>query len=114
MAGYSCWRSLCRLAGIIKLIKRLMCSRYFRVYGQVQGVAYHYYTTQRAQQLNIKGECRNLDDGSVEVYAYGSQQSLAVLEQWLNSGSPSAVVTKVMSKELSASAKNMKDFKIVG
>ncbi len=64
-----------------------------KVYGQVQGVGYRFFTEDRAILYGITGYVKNLPDGSVEVYAEGDR---AVLEQFLNElkqGPPAARVT---------------------
>lgn len=63
------------------------CVKY-RIYGRVQGVGFRYSTWREAKQLALTGYARNLDDGSVEVLACGSQEQLEKLLNWLNAGGP--------------------------
>jgi acylphosphatase len=44
--------------------------------GRVQGVGYRYYVLDCAQQAHVTGYVRNMADGSVEVIAEGSEESL--------------------------------------
>jgi acylphosphatase len=55
-------------------------ARLYRVRGRVQGVGYRYFVQRAAAGLGISGYARNLDDGSVEVYATGSPEALDKLE----------------------------------
>jgi len=65
------------------------------VHGRVQGVSFRYYTRQQAQQLDVTGYVRNRWDGTVEVVAEGSRQSVDQLLSWLHRGPSMAFVEKV-------------------
>jgi len=47
-----------------------------RVTGMVQGVGYRAYVKMMAQRLGVKGQVRNLDDGSVEIIAVADEVRL--------------------------------------
>jgi acylphosphatase len=49
---------------------------YMLVHGIVQGVGYRAYVKGQADKFSIKGYAKNLDDGSVEVFAIGSDDSI--------------------------------------
>lgn len=51
--------------------------------GKVQGVGFRALTRRHAMILGIKGTVRNLEDGTVEIYAQGSKQQLEKLIQIL-------------------------------
>lgn len=51
--------------------------------GKVQGVGFRWSTRRKASKLNIKGHAKNLADGTVEVIAYGENQNINKLKQWL-------------------------------
>jgi acylphosphatase len=51
----------------------MQMARRYLVHGRVQGVGYRYFVQYAANSLGMKGWVRNRDDGSVEVYAIGSQ-----------------------------------------
>ena len=63
----------------------MRASRFF-VRGRVQGVGFRYFAQRAAIQLGLTGYVRNLDDGSVEVYAVGSAEKLAELAGYLRKG----------------------------
>lgn len=69
-----------------------------KVFGDVQGVGFRYYTRDEARRLNIKGYVKNVFDGSVEVFAEGDEDNLQKLLDWLHIGPPSASVFKVECK----------------
>lgn len=54
-------------------------ARLYRVRGRVQGVGFRYFVEQSAQSLGVRGWVRNVDDGSVEVYAAGTLAQLSEL-----------------------------------
>jgi acylphosphatase len=67
----------------------------FVVQGRVQGVGYRYFVLRQADALGVAGFARNLDDGSVEVVAEGSDASLGDLESRLREGPAFAGVASV-------------------
>ena len=67
--------------------------------GRVQGVFYRAATSERAQELNVRGWVRNLADGRVELVAYGGPEAVERLVQWLWQGSPNSCVTSVTLEE---------------
>jgi acylphosphatase len=70
-------------------------SRKFRIQGRVQGVWFRESTRRQAERLGISGHAVNRPDGSVEVLAHGSPESLDQLAKWLHDGPPLARVTSV-------------------
>ncbi len=72
------------------------------VSGRVQGVFFRAFTRDIARQLGLKGFCRNLDGGNVEVVAEGSEIDLKKLLAKLNEGPPASHVEKVEIEWLEA------------
>jgi acylphosphatase len=72
-------------------------SRGFRVVGRVQGVGFRQWTRRTAERLGLSGTVRNLPDGSVEVWATGSNAALHELESALRKGPLAARVDRVES-----------------
>jgi acylphosphatase len=54
-------------------------ARRWFVRGRVQGVGFRWFVLREAEALRLTGYARNLEDGRVEVYAVGSEQSLSEL-----------------------------------
>lgn len=50
-----------------------------RFFGRVQGVGFRFSTAQAAKHLGLTGTVKNLEDGSVELVAQGSQDKLDAL-----------------------------------
>ncbi len=65
------------------------------VRGRVQGVGFRHFVWSRATGLGIEGVVRNLDDGGVEIEAWGEPAQLEELVELARSGPPSARVTDV-------------------
>jgi acylphosphatase len=61
-------------------------ARRYIVRGRVQGVGYRYFVERIAGELGLDGYARNLDDGSVEVYAVGPPGAIAELSGCLWKG----------------------------
>lgn len=74
-------------------------ARLYRVRGQVQGVGFRYFVERAAHALGVNGYVRNLDDGSVEVYASGNADQLAELAGHLWKGPRWAEVRGVDESE---------------
>lgn len=69
------------------------------VRGRVQGVGFRYFAQKSASGLGLTGYVRNLDDGSVEVYAAGSADKLSDLAGMLHQGPRWADVRGVEEQE---------------
>jgi acylphosphatase len=54
-------------------------AKLYRVRGRVQGVGFRYFVEHSAKALGVRGWVRNLDDGTVEVYASGTTAQLSDL-----------------------------------
>jgi acylphosphatase len=78
-----------------------MIARRCYVSGRVQGVFYRASTRQRAAELGLECEARNLPDGRVEVLVSGEPAAVQALIDWLHVGPPAAHVTgvEVLEKE---------------
>lgn len=63
-----------------------MPARHFLITGHVQGVWYREQAKELAKKLKITGWIRNVEDGSVEVFAEGMDRNLAEFEQWCRTG----------------------------
>ncbi len=61
-------------------------ARLYRVRGQVQGVGFRYFVERSATAIGLRGWVRNVDDGSVEVYALGTESQLSELAGFLWKG----------------------------
>ena len=70
-------------------------TRRYVVRGRVQGVGYRWFVSREAERLGVRGFARNLGDGSVEVIAHGSDESLRSLEDALQKGPSYARVSGV-------------------
>ena len=62
------------------------------LHGRVQGVGFRWWTCSQARRLDLRGTVRNLPDGSVEVHAAGTEESLDVFLVALRTGPPGARV----------------------
>lgn len=73
----------------------------YKITGRVQGVFFRATTKDHADALGINGWVRNCPDGSVEVFAEGTQQQLNRFEAWLHRGPPAARVEAVREQQAS-------------
>jgi acylphosphatase len=63
------------------------------VHGRVHGVYFRTSTQAKALQLSLTGWVRNLPNGTVEVHAEGSRNSIDKLIKWCQKGPPLAKVS---------------------
>ena len=70
------------------------------VSGKVQGVFYRQSTKEKARELGVKGEVRNLEDGDVNIIATGTDEQLDKLISWCQQGPPRAEVAGINVQEL--------------
>ncbi|MGK0290000.1 MAG: acylphosphatase [bacterium] len=66
------------------------------VQGRVQGVFYRKSTEQRAKRMELYGTVQNLENGDVEIVAYGLEEQLQKFEEWCWTGSPLSNVSEVL------------------
>lgn len=69
--------------------------RAYRITGRVQGVGFRWWTCRLARHLGLRGQVRNLRDGSVEVRARGPETVLVSFEERLKQGPPGARVARL-------------------
>lgn len=74
-------------------------ARRYIVRGRVQGVGFRWFVEHSANAIGLRGWTRNLDDGSVEVYAVGSPEQHDELAGRLWKGPSTAVVHGVEQQE---------------
>jgi len=74
-------------------------ARTFVISGRVQGVGFRYFAERVANQLGIHGYVKNLDTGSVEVYAIGDENALEQFKRHLAEGPRSARVSGIDESE---------------
>ena len=68
--------------------------------GRVQLVMYRDFCQRKARGLSIRGTVQNLEDGTVEVYAQGSEEGLNAYLEKLNKGPILARVESVRVREV--------------
>lgn len=68
--------------------------------GQVQGVGFRYFTTHLANRIGVYGYVKNLRDGSVEVYAIGTEQQLTTLKAGLLKGPSYSYVQNIIEEDM--------------
>lgn len=89
-----------------------MIKKGFLVKGIVQGVGFRYFVLRRARLYNLKGFVKNLDDGSVEVRAFGSDEAISSLKKDLEIGPPAASVFSVTPFDISDRLEDYGGFEI--
>ena len=87
----------------------VMAKKYV-IHGRVQGVGFRYFAEGVAEEVGVVGYARNLDDGSVEIYAVGTSDQLSALVGYLWRGPRGADVRGV--KELEAAVQDLTGFRI--
>ncbi|MDP2767992.1 MAG: acylphosphatase [Candidatus Methanoperedens sp.] len=63
--------------------------------GKVQGVFFRSSTKDKAEELNLTGWVRNLDDGRVEAVFEGDEENVEKMAQWCRRGPEYARVEEV-------------------
>ncbi len=85
-------------------------ARRWIVRGTVQGVGFRFFVQHKATALGVSGWARNRDDGTVEVYAFGSEDRLSDLGAALHKGPNQAHVRGV--EEQAAPVESLSGFSI--
>ncbi len=82
-------------------MEKPVLTRRFVSHGRVQGVGYRWFVRKTARQLGLKGQVRNLADGTVETIAQGHEAALVLLKKRLREGPGPAYVEDVREQTLS-------------
>ncbi len=77
-----------------------MSLRHYLVSGRVQGVGFRRFVEREAQNYELSGVVRNLEDGRVEFYAKGSDENLEEFEQAVRRGPMLSFVRDVVTRTL--------------
>lgn len=64
----------------------MLVARKFYFSGLVQGVGFRYFTQRSAARHQVLGYVRNLEDGRVEAFAQGPDNSVEAFKQDLTAG----------------------------
>jgi acylphosphatase len=89
-----------------------MVARRYRITGRVQGVGYRNFVEHTAGKLNVDGYVRNRRDGSVEVFAMGTDDELQKLRKALERGPIMAQVGRVSEEASDVEAKYVGNFTV--
>ena len=81
------------------------------VMGKVQGVWYRKNTQIKARTLGLKGNVRNLADGSVYIEVEGEENKLNIFLQWCRKGPEKAIVRDVKTEN--GEVAHFRDFVII-
>ncbi len=65
------------------------------VSGEVQGVAFRFWTRRKAEAAGVRGWVRNLPDGTVEAVVQGDRPAVDSVIAWCRKGPAAAAVTEV-------------------
>ena len=68
--------------------------------GQVQGVFFRKFLEEKANELNVRGYCRNMEDGRVEVVAEGRDENVNEMLEVCKKGPAHGEVTDIQIQEL--------------
>lgn len=83
--------------------------KHFLIFGKVQGVGYRKYAKYKADQIGVFGSAQNLNDGSVEVWAQGSEKLLKKYLIFLKRGPERAVVERVQEVKGAQDSQNIQE-----
>jgi acylphosphatase len=74
----------------------MLAARRYVIAGRVQGVGFRFFARDAARLDGIRGLVRNLDDGTVEIYAEGDADALLRFERAVRRGPRGARVDDVL------------------
>ncbi|MGB8192299.1 MAG: acylphosphatase [Chitinophagaceae bacterium] len=81
-----------------------MICKQITIKGLVQGVFFRASARDKAEELGLKGEVRNLRDGSVQAVACGPEDKVELLITWCRLGPPKAQVEQVIVEDMEIKA----------
>jgi acylphosphatase len=87
-------------------------ARRYVVTGRVQGVGYRNFVEHTAAKIGVDGYVRNRREGSVEVFAMGTDEELEKLRKALERGPIMAQVGRVSEEPSDVEAKYIGNFTV--
>lgn len=75
-------------------------ARRYRVHGKVQGVGYRVFARTCAEALGVNGWVRNMEDGTVEAHAEGTEEQLGEFRFDLSRGARYARVENIDTEDV--------------
>lgn len=81
------------------------------VHGRVQKVGYRNFIFEKAIELSLCGHVENKSNGTVFIYAFGTNLQLDEFLEWCQKGSPIAKVERL--EVTSVAVKDLNDFRII-
>jgi acylphosphatase len=90
----------------------MLVARKLVVRGRVQGVGFRWFVLNRAMAMGVRGWARNLEDGSVEVVALATAETLDAFEELVRQGPPGAQVAEVASSDVPHEDVDTKSFTV--
>jgi len=82
------------------------------VQGTVQGIFFRQFVKEHADKLGLKGFCRNLSGGDVEILVEGESDQIERLTRFVRKGPEHAQIRNIQIKELKWSG-DFDKFKII-
>ena len=79
--------------------------------GIVQGISFRSFIKENAERFNVKGFCRNLEDGRVEVFFEGNNTEVDKMIEICKQGPKHAKISNVEVKE--ERYQDFKNFKVL-
>ncbi len=79
-----------------------MSLRHYLVSGRVQGVGFRRFVEKQAQNYDLSGIVRNLEDGRVEFFVQGPEESLDQFERAVRRGPMLSAVREVKARDLAS------------
>lgn len=99
------------MSRIIVSYKNKMKTIRIYITGSVQGVFFRKFLEEKANELNVRGFCRNLSDGRVEVVAEGRDEKVNEFVELCREGPKQAQIMNVNVEEIKH--QGLKGFKIL-
>ena len=79
--------------------------------GTVQGIFFRAFVKENAEKLNVKGFCRNLEDGRMEVFLEGDTNEVGKMIELCKQGPKHAQIRNVEEKP--EKFQGLKNFKVL-
>lgn len=84
----------------------------FVIQGIVQGVFFRKFSKDNAEELNLKGFVRNLENGDVEIIVEGDTNKIEKYREILKKGPPHSQIRNIIAEDKKWSG-DFKEFKIL-
>jgi acylphosphatase len=108
---------LIQFLGSVLILKEILIMKKhtkIKIEGNVQGVGLRDFVKKHAIKLEVEGHIKNLNDGTVQIEAYGTPDNIEQLIDVIYKGTPKASVSNIVEEPVITKTDFRGVFRVIG